>query len=84
MTSLTPRSGSGKAYSTSSSLSVAPAPPPIPPRSCDINETYMDDLCKRVTDHALDGKGLMIGNHITRMNNVFMYTHIHIPDLSDS
>ena len=41
--------------STTSFINVPP--PPLPPRSCDVNEMYMDDLCKRVTDHVLpDGK----------------------------
>ena len=38
---------------TSTSSLVSGLPPPLPPRSCDFNEMYMDDLCKRVTDHVL-------------------------------
>lgn len=51
--------------SSSSSSPFAAAvghPPPLPPRTCEISETYMDDLCKRVTDHVLpDGELLSQG-----------------------
>jgi len=45
-------------------------PPPLPPSTssilppskiCDVNELYMDELCKRVTDHVLpDGECVVV------------------------
>ena len=31
-------------------------PPPIPPRSSELNEKYMYELSKSVTEHVLDGE----------------------------
>ena len=46
-----PLSSASGSYSSSSSL-----PPPIPPRASEVNDKYMDDLCKRVTEQALEGE----------------------------
>ena len=34
-------------------LGSSGVPPPLPPRTYEMSETYMDDLCKSITDHVL-------------------------------
>ena len=52
------------------------------PRSA--NEMYMDDLCKRVTDHALDGMcvpyPLKIVSLFLSLNHVFPLSHVDHSD----
>lgn len=46
-----------QAQSFQSPLPVSSSSSLLPQKSCDINEMYMADLCKRVTDHVLpDGE----------------------------